>query len=151
MRFKDAYQIGDNITSPTLQFTHFNALSLALPRFKQGTIVEHPNDVDFKPFNQLLKQWNDPLHRTELYWRLSYLVSAVLMALLAVFMVPYKPRSGKLGYIGIALLVFILYASILTTLKNAAVEGQVNPELAFLGLYALLSSVLIVLWRRQPV
>jgi len=84
-----------------------------------------------KPTAQLWRS-SDPKDRAELQWRLSTPVLALTLMVLAVPLARLRPRQGRFGRIGIAILAYFVYSQLLAAAR-AWVEGGVVP--AFVGLW----------------
>jgi len=88
-----------------------------------------------------------PADRAELEARISYPISVLVLALLAVPLSRSAPREGRYAKVGIGLLVYIVYANVLL-IARVWVEHGVTPE--WLGLWwvhavaAALASLLLV-------
>jgi len=73
-----------------------------------------------------------PADRAELEWRLSYPISALALALLAVPLSRSTPREGRYAKLGIGLLAYIVYTNLLL-IARVWVERGVVPS--WLGLW----------------
>jgi lipopolysaccharide export system permease protein len=87
--------------------------------------------TEMKTTSQLLAS-NDTADLAELHWRVSTPLSAVLLMLMAVPLSRLRPRQGRFGKIGVAILVYFIYSQSLIAGKTW-LEGGVVPE--FLGLW----------------
>lgn len=65
----------------------------------------------------------------ELHWRISTPVSALVLMLLAVPLARLRPRQGRFGKIGIAILIYFFYSRLLVTGKTW-IETEVMPTWA---------------------
>ena len=85
----------------------------------------------------------------ELHWRLSTPLSAIVLMLLAVPLSRLRPRQGRFGKIGIAILAYFVYSQVLTA-ERTWIEGGVVP--AAVGLWwvhAIAACVAIWLLLRE--
>jgi lipopolysaccharide export system permease protein len=87
--------------------------------------------AEMKPTGELLAS-TDPGDRAELQWRMSTPLLALILMVLAVPLARLRPRQGRFGRIGIAILAFFLYYQLLVAARTW-VETQSAP--AFLGLW----------------
>lgn len=101
--------------------------------------------------NQLLHSKN-PQFKGELMWRLSMPLSIPVLALLAIALSYYNPRSGKTYNILLAVAGFFVYQNALTFLRGQIMNGNLNFWLAWWPAHLLMLS--IALWllhqRNQP-
>ena len=149
IRFNKGFQLVDSTNGETTELMHFETLELTLPQIIGQAKQIGVNDPNFAPFAQLLDQADSQQARTEIHWRFSYAISAILMALLAVFLVPYRPRGGRFISVAVGLVIFVFYATLVTTLKRLSEEGTLNPDIAFGGLYALIVLLIAIAWMNH--
>ncbi len=83
---------------------------------------ENASNLAATPFLQLWQQ-ADNASRVELQWRISVILSAPLLALLAFPLSYTAPRQGRYSKIAVAILIYALYASVL-----ASVRGMMDKE-----------------------
>lgn len=113
--------------------------SAALPEFKLTHFDQYQAFVGFKPsqndnddialmsLSELI-QHNSPQTRAELQWRLSLILAVPLMALLAVPLSKVNPRQGRFAKILPALLLYLIYFLLQSSLKSAGINGKFNSE-----------------------
>jgi lipopolysaccharide export system permease protein len=75
------------------------------------------------PIEELWQQTDNPA-RAELQWRIAIIVSAPLLALLAFPLSYTAPRQGRYGKIGVAILIYAVYASILASVRGMMERGD---------------------------
>lgn len=81
----------------------------------------------------------------ELQWRISMPVSAVLLALLAVFLSRTNPRQGRYAKFFLGILVYVIYSNLLGVAKTWVERGKVEPWLGMWWVHLLLLLVVLVL------
>jgi lipopolysaccharide export system permease protein len=123
--------------------------------FDEGRIPIHPKDqqavaesVLSKPTAALLRS-GLPADRAELDWRLSYPISVLVLAALAVPLSRSAPREGRYAKLGIGLLAYIVYTNVLL-MARVWVERGVTPE--WVGLWwvhAIAAAFVVLLLIRQ--
>lgn len=91
-----------------------------------GEINGRAGKAGMKPTSDLL-QSTDPRDRAELQWRISTPVMALILMLIAVPLARLRPRQGRFGRIGFAILVYFLYSQLLAA-GRAWIEGGAVPE-----------------------
>lgn len=85
----------------------------------------------------------------ELHWRLSTPLSAIVLMLLAVPLARLRPRQGRFGKIGIAILAYLVYSQVLTAARTW-IEGGVLPTAVGLWwVHAIAACVAIWLLLRE--
>jgi lipopolysaccharide export system permease protein len=92
-----------------------------------GEINGATTNAEMKPTATLLAS-DDPRDRAELQWRMSTPLLAVILMVLAVPLARLRPRQGRFGRIGIAILAFFLYYQLLVAARTW-VETQAVPEI----------------------
>jgi lipopolysaccharide export system permease protein len=115
-----------------------------------GEINHGPTRSEIKSTRELLGS-KDARDSAELQWRISTPLLAMILMLLAVPLARLRPRQGRFGRIGAAILAFFLYYQLLVAAR-AWVETEAAP--AFIGLWwvhlAALSVALALLARESP-
>jgi lipopolysaccharide export system permease protein len=106
----------------------FDEHGIPIPRDDDKEVVE---TVLSKPTSALLGS-GLPTDRAELQWRLSYPISVLVLALLAVPLSRSAPREGRYAKLGIGLLAYIVYANMLL-IARVWVEREAVPD--WLGLW----------------
>lgn len=96
-----------------------------------GEATSRAPKIDMKPTSQLLGS-SDVADAAEFQWRLSTPISAIVLMLIAVPLARLRPRQGRFGKIGIAILVYFLYSQTLVA-GRTWLEGGVVP--LFAGLW----------------
>ena len=95
---------------------------------------------------------DEPKARAELQWRSAMPVSAVLLCFLAFPLARTNPRGGRYASVFVAVLLYIVYRTLLGTAKNWVADGALPPIPGLWLVHAacLLTAVgLGVLTRRQ--
>jgi lipopolysaccharide export system permease protein len=123
--------------------------------FDEGRIPIRPKDKEeaaesvlSKPTAALFES-RLPADRAEFEWRLSYPISVLVLALLAVPLSRSAPREGRYAKVGIGLLSYIVYANVLL-IARSWVEQRVTPE--WVGLWwvhAIAAAFALLLLVRQ--
>lgn len=89
------------------------------------------------------------LAASELQWRLSMPLSALLLTLLAVPLSRVKPRFGRYAQLLPAILVYILYANLLLVGRNWIEQNMISMHIGLWWIHALLLLLIIVIWLWQ--
>lgn len=102
------------------------------------------------PTRQLLGSSN-PEYKAELAWRLSMPISCVLLALLALPLSYYNPRSGHTYNLLFALLTFFVYQNGLTVARNWIAQGKTGVwSIALVHALLLLLALALLRHRNRP-
>lgn len=108
-----------------------------------GEVDRGTTDAAVKRTRELLAS-EDPRDRAELQWRISTPLLAMILMVLAVPLARLRPRQGRFGRIGVAILAFFLYYQVLIAARTWMEEGVVP---AFVGLWWVHGVALcIALW-----
>ncbi len=91
--------------------------------------------------------WNSdsPWHKAELQSRLAMPISAVLLALLAVFLSRTNPRQGRYGKFFLGILVYVIYSNLLGVARTWVERGKVDPLIGIWWVHALLLVIVAVM------
>jgi lipopolysaccharide export system permease protein len=92
-----------------------------------GELAGKPGRAEMKTTRQLL-QSSDRQDQAELQWRISTPVLALILMIMAVPLSRLRPRQGRFGRIGIAILVYFVYSQLLAAARTW-VESGVVPDL----------------------
>lgn len=74
---------------------------------------------------------NNPKAKAEFYWRLTLIISVPLMAFLVIPLSVSNPRQGRLAQILPALLLYLIYFLLASSIKANAGKGRLDPALWF--------------------
>ena len=115
-----------------------------------GAVDKQRTNSEMKPTGALLRS-ADPRDRAELQWRASTPLLALILMLMAVPLARLRPRQGRFGRLGVAILAFFIYYQLLIAARTW-VETDAGP--AFLGMWWVhalaLGVALVLLWRHSP-
>ncbi|MFK8031149.1 MAG: LPS export ABC transporter permease LptF [Gammaproteobacteria bacterium] len=130
------------------------------PRFRTTEFKEHgipiqldeassPFDkVEAQPVSMLLA--SDSLEaRSELQWRLSAPVSALMLVLLALPLSRTTPRRGRYGKLAIAVLIYILYSNLLGAARVWLEQERIPSILGLWWVHVLVFGLAMLLLHRN--
>jgi lipopolysaccharide export system permease protein len=134
--------------------TDFGAGDVPITDDEPEEFIESPA---IKPTVELLSA-TGLAERAELEWRLSTPVSLFVLALLALPLSRSTPREGRYARVGVGLLIYIIYANLLSLARIALERGELPPWLGLWsvhGALALLGAAMLlkhsgVLRRPRP-
>lgn len=125
-------------------------------RFLIAEFAEHGMPVGFderdeleasaavEPTSRLIRS-RDPAHIAELQWRLSTPLSLLVLALLAVPLSRSSPREGRYARVGVGLLIYVIYANLLSIARIAVERGEIPPWVGIWSVHALLGLVALMM------
>ncbi|PVZ89140.1 LPS export ABC transporter permease LptF [Serratia sp. S1B] len=115
------------------------------------TVTTDNNQSD-KLLMRTLWKSDDPDARAEFHWRLTLVVSVVLMALLVVPLSAVNPRQGRVVSMLPAVLLYLIFFLLQTSLRSNAGKGKVDPMLWMwlVNLMYFLLALLLNLWDTVP-
>lgn len=93
---------------------------------------------------------SDADHRAQLYWRISLPLMTLIVSFVAIALGQVNPRKGRFARLLPAILVYLIYLSALTSLRDDMTNGEVNADIK-IGLLHLsfLIMGLVLLFGRQ--
>ncbi|GGY19193.1 LPS export ABC transporter permease LptF [Paludibacterium paludis] len=99
----------------------------------------------------LYRQRHDAEARSELIWRFSMPVSCLVLALLAIPLSYFNPRSGQTYNLLVAILAYFMYQNALTLIRNAALHDRLPSSTMFAcHLAVLLIALALMRYRNRP-
>lgn len=124
-------------------------------KFSEGGIPIRLNDAGakarkpaMKPTAELLSS-ADLVDIAELHWRMATPVSALVLMMLAVPLARLRPRQGRFGKIGIAILAYFAYSQLLAAARAWIENGAVPPAVGLWWVHAVAACVGIWLLARE--
>ena len=121
----------------------------AIVGYKTATL--DPDDAEQSGFTTLLQN-KTPAFRAELHWRLTLIFSVLIMALMVVPLSVVNPRQGRVLSMLPAMLLYLIFFLLQSSLKSNASKGRLDPALwmwVVNGAYLLLA-VALNLWDMVP-
>ncbi|XKM14560.1 LPS export ABC transporter permease LptF [Orbaceae bacterium ac157xtp] len=108
--------------------------------------------VDQLTFKEL-KKVATPKAKAEYYWRISLILSVPLMAFLVIPLSAANPRQGKLNKLLPAILLYLVYFLLESSIRANASKGKLDPTTWFYivnGIYLLLA-IFLNIWNTTPI
>ncbi len=90
-----------------------------------------------------------PKNLGELSWRIGLPVSALLLSLLAIPLSFVNPRAGRSINLVVALLVYMVYANLLSIMQASIAQGRVSLAPGMLAVHAMMLIVLLLMFYRR--
>lgn len=135
------------------RISHFNNYQAIIkPKEMISTNNSSKDKVEQLSFSELRKN-NTAQSQAEYYWRISLLISVPLMAFLVIPLSASNPRQGRLARILPAILLYLVYFLLESSVKANAAKGRLDPAFWFYlvnGSYLLLA-IIFNIWDSIPI
>jgi lipopolysaccharide export system permease protein len=145
---EDGYQYDLTIEGEQQTVTQFERLAMQLPLAPSEPELAAEKSRSFRA----LVGARDPESAAELQWRSAMPVSTILLCLLAVPLGRMDPRQGRASRVLLAVLLYVVYRTLLGTAKSWVADGMLPPAP---GLWAVHGACLVVViglaWRQRLV
>ncbi len=107
------------------------------------------NDPEFKPTSELM-QSNLLADIAEFQWRISVPIAAILLTLLAFPLSVTSPRQGRFAKLGIAIVIYLIYANLLILMETWVADGKFPAMPGMLTIHAgMLMLIIVLMWRHR--
>lgn len=130
-----------------LDFTMMEFAEHGLP-IRESDGDDFEETLDMKSVADLLAA-SDPESEAEFQWRVSAPVSLIVLALLAVPLSRSAPREGRYARVGVGLLVYLIYANLVSIARVWVERGIVPGWLGIWWVHGLLALVGLILFARD--
>lgn len=117
-------------------------------RLSPGTPATGPESYSAMPTPALLRDAS-PGALSELQWRISVPLSALLLVFLAVPLARTSPRQGRYGRLFIAILTYVIYSNLLGVARAWLQKGRLPAAIGIWWVLALLLVAALVLLYHQ--
>lgn len=116
----------------------------------ESHVADISNAQETLPTSALLHATKDrALAASELQWRISMPLSALLLMFLAVPLSHVKPRFGRYAQLLPAILIYILYANLLMVSRSWIEDGSISYHLGLWWIHGLLLILICAIWFFQ--
>src|SRR5690606_12688365 len=109
---------------------------------------EYVPPIETRPTAALLAS-DAPADKAELQWRISSPLSLLVLALLAVPLSRSSPREGRYSRVGLGLLIYIIYANMLSIARVWLERGQVPEWIGLWWVHAAAALVALALLGKE--
>lgn len=124
LTLKNGERFEGSAVLPEFRVTHFQDY-LAFLAFNPAKAEEA--DLDMQDSNALLKN-SSANAKAELQWRISLFLAVPLMMLIAIPLSKVNPRQGRFAKIIPALLLYLIYFLLQSSLKTAGINGKIESH-----------------------
>jgi len=120
LQIHDGYRYETDPKKGGMTVTQFREHGMRIP------LKDFPGQSSYAstPFPALLQQQADNGAKAELQWRFAVILSAPLLALLAFPLSYAAPRHGSYSKTALAVLIYAVYANVLTTIRGMVARGE---------------------------
>ncbi|PJG86596.1 LPS export ABC transporter permease LptF [Conservatibacter flavescens] len=125
LNLENSRRIEGSAALPDFRITDFESYQAYLGH--QDTTA-NSNDTDLLDLYTLINS-DSPEIKAELHWRLALILAVPIMALLAVPLSKVNPRQGRFAKILPALLLYLIYFLLQSSLKSAGTAGKLDVTL----------------------
>jgi lipopolysaccharide export system permease protein len=123
------------------QITHYRNYAVLL---EQGQRDTDPGWMEAIPSSRLL-QSDQTLYQAELQWRISFVLAAILLPLLAFAVNRYASRDSRYISVFVCILIYLIYSNLLGVSRTLLKRGDVPAYLGLWWVHVLLLLTIVVL------
>jgi lipopolysaccharide export system permease protein len=142
---RDGHRYEGEVGSAVYTIAQFGAHGFALPAPGESAMSERMSMLMPK---QLLES-SDPRVNAEFHWRLAIPVSGLVLLLLAVPLSYTSPRQGRFGKLALGILIYVVYANLLTLAKTWLERDEVPGWVGLWWVHALMVAFALLLLARR--
>lgn len=164
---QSGYQMTDPVTGQQFLVTNNGKRYQGVPGSKDFQIIQYDNDQihiftqsadltneqETYPTPKLFEKSTDKTKHdalmTELEWRFSLPLSALLLTLLAIPLSQVKPRQGRYAKLLPAILIYATYINLLLVGRNWVSHGEIPPVIGLWWIHGLLILIILGIWINQ--
>ena len=125
LRLQNSDRFEGTAILPDFRITHFDEYQAYLGH---KAVEDDSNEAGEMNLMQLLNA-DTPAMKTEFHWRLTLILAVPIMALLAVPLSRVNPRQGRFAKVLPALLLYLIYFLLQSSLKSAGGAGKLDASL----------------------
>jgi lipopolysaccharide export system permease protein len=119
-----------------------------IPIAAPGDTAGSTQDPDTKPSRELIGS-SDLSDIAQLQFRASSPIMALVLTLVAVPLSRLRPRQGRYGRVGFAIVVYFVYSNLLSAAKVWVEKGQLPPAVGVWWVHVLILSLGLYLLHRE--
>ncbi|HDR1061424.1 TPA: LPS export ABC transporter permease LptF [Pasteurella multocida] len=122
LKLENSQRVEGSSAFPDFRITHFETYQAYLGYQDKNNNEQETEELGFVE----LINTNTPAAKAELNWRLSLILAVPLMALIAVPLSRVNPRQGRFAKVLPALLLYLIYFLLQSSLKSAWAAGKLD-------------------------
>ena len=139
----DGYRYENEYGKLNYSVTKFDEHRIKIPKL---ITTSNTQKHDAMPTKKLWRSDNLAL-QAELQWRLSFPLSVILLAILAVPLSHTTPRQGQYSKIVSGILIYLIYNNLLNVAKKWVERGDVSPVIGVWWVHIILILIIISLFN----
>jgi lipopolysaccharide export system permease protein len=112
-----------------------------------GSLIANADKSEMKSTSQLLAS-DSNADRAELQWRVSTPLMALVLMMIAVPLAKLRPRQGRFGKIGLAVLAYFIYYYLMIAARAGVEAGTTDPAIGIWWVH--LVGVVVAFWLLKP-
>ncbi len=85
----------------------------------------------------------------ELQWRITLALMVIVLAVIAVVMSRYQPRSAKNGKLIMGIVIYMVYGQLIITSKNGIARQTLEPEIGLWWVHVVMLTIALIIFYRQ--
>lgn len=149
LTLENSERVEGSAALPDFRITHFDEYQAYLGH---QDINNEKNEAEELSVNELLNS-TSPTAKAELNWRVSLVLAVPLMALIAVPLSRVNPRQGRFAKVLPALLLYLIYFLLQSSLKSAWGSGKLDGAflMPFVNLVFFMLGLLLNSWSNASV
>jgi len=145
--FRDGRRYVGSPGSLDFQITEYRHYAVLV---EQGTGGGATATMETLP-TSLLFGSDQPKHRAELQWRLSYVLAAVLLPLLAVAMNRFGGGEHRYSQMFVGVAVYFIYSNLLGVSRTLLKRDEISPFVGLWWVHVLMLAMIVLLVRHDAV
>lgn len=128
------------------KITQFKKYTVRIP---QTIEISKRQELEAIPTSMLLHSYDKPANAAELQWRISIVISVLLLAALAMPLSHVQPRQGRYTILFPAILIYIIYVNLLFAARNLVEQKIISTTLGMWWVHVIILALATVLILRQ--
>ena len=117
-------------------------------RVEAAEVKQKPASTESKSSRELFNN-HDNANNAELQWRMAIPISALVLALLAIPLSAFDPRSGRSANFALAIVIYIIYNNSLSILQAWVAQGKINSHIGVWPVHFIFASLAIYMFYRR--
>jgi lipopolysaccharide export system permease protein len=106
-------------------------------------------DNDEKSFKTLINESDNKKVMAEIQWRISLVLSLLILSLLAIPLSNSSPRKGRFSKIFPAIIVYFVYSNLLNVAQSLVKKGDLSPIIGMWWVHIIFLALFVYLFSHQ--
>lgn len=145
LSLENSQRVEGSAVLPDFRITHFDQYQAYLG---YKTTDADTSETEVLSLQELINS-KSPAAKAELHWRLTLIFAVPIMALIAVPLSRVNPRQGRFAKILPALLLYLIYFLLQSSLKSAGASGKIDANIfmPLVSIFFLCLAILLNSWN----